>query len=287
MSSDRQQQLKADISRKRIDLEKLNDDLDTVRGSFDEGRLTKQVKQLLNEIENLEDQLNRIVLRFPAVSNFDLQNVVGICLNEIIDKKELVGFSMGCSESHFLDNFSERLEIEWGRATTRVVRAPSLNPLTNEANWTSREVLRLRKLLEVSNIVYLVRICVSDPTSDLAREFWLRMQKEFQGTLNNCLMIMMVSDQDCLLPSENVISLSPPQFQRSDLYRWFSEITEETEWQDARKAWICKMENICSTTDSGYLDFFLIYSNLKSTLGHLQREPSLEKFLQFVDLLVS
>jgi hypothetical protein len=285
MNSDRRRHLEDSLNWKRMDLENVKKALARNRDTVEEGKLNVQAQQLLDEIEYLESQLEKTVLCFPAVSNFDLHSIIGECLDEAIHREKLVGFSMGYSDSHFLENFSERLEMEWGRATTKVVYAPVLNPLINEADWTSKEISRLRKLLQISNIVYLVRICVSNPTSDLAKKFWSRIQKEFQGSHNYFLMTIMVCDQDCLLPSENIIKLILPPFKPSDFYRWFSEITKEEKWHKAKTQWSNEMMTICLANDSDDLDFFLIYSNLKSTLNQLRQEPSPEEFLEFVDLL--
>jgi hypothetical protein len=287
MSSDRQRQLEADIKRKEIELEGVNKDLDTVRGSVDEGSLKRKADQIIDDLDDLRNRLKKVVLYFPEVSEFDLQCVVRKCLNEILGKKKLVGFSMACSESQLLINFSERMTMKWGRATTQVVCAPALKPLVNKADWTSKEILRLKKSLETDNIVYIVRICSSNSTSDLAGEFWLMIQQEFEGDLNHCLMVMMVCDQDYLLPSNNLIPLSPPRFDRADLHEWFPETTKapDEQWQFAKTEWINKMITICSRNDSVPLDFFLIYSSLKSTRDWLNKDPCPQKFLEFIDLL--
>jgi hypothetical protein len=261
-------------------------DLGQAIGNVAKKPFESQIEQLLQDIENLDrniEKLDRsnIILKFPEVSHFDLRDIINTCLDKALDKKELVGFSVSYNETLFLTNFKERLKHLRGRDKADV-RFWALSALFNESNKTDQEIEIIKTKLKIKDVVCLIRIDIKDPDSNMVRDFWRKMQNAFLGELENCLIVVMAADQDCLLPIDTTIQLPEPKFARNDLHKWFLPVADSG-LDDARLPWINKMMERCAIECSGYLETSSTYVNLESTLNQLKKTSSSQDFLEFIN----
>ncbi|MBD1855961.1 MULTISPECIES: effector-associated domain EAD1-containing protein [Leptolyngbya] len=66
--------------------------------------------------------------QFPEVFRFDLNPLIEKCLEELLEKKGLIGIVVPCSEKAFLKHFCDRLKHDLRRRNVQIRQPLSLNP---------------------------------------------------------------------------------------------------------------------------------------------------------------
>jgi len=224
-----------------------------------------------------------VLRQFPETYRFDLSQLIERCLEELYDKRGLVGVVVPCDTDAFLKNFCDRLKFELDRSNTQIRRTLALKPQTTSVSSAVEVIKQYKKLLQISNVICPIRVGIVDPTSSIPKDFWQQLQKEFQETFPYRLIIVMVGPGDCAFPPEAIL-LQPPQFKRVHAMQWIRDIAQLLNWMQFLDEWVQKMVACCPNDEqqADLLDVGLVYEHLEYTLELLQQEqfPSAEAFLE-------
>jgi Effector-associated domain 7 len=243
-------------------------------------------QEYINQIDTLHNRS-----QFPEISNFDLKNPIDQCLSEIIDRQGLIGLSICCTDNLFIKSFCERLKLALRRRNTQIRQSISLNPQLISVDRAVKTIQQYQNILNNNDIICPIRVNVNSSNTTIIKDFWAQINDAFQGKFNHRLIIIIISDRDCLFPSD-ITLLNPPQFDRVHVFEWIGDMTlalrnmqSIEEWIEVGEIWRKIMIKRCHCELQNSLDVGLVYEHLDFTLSLLQKNPSLspQDFLQYLE----
>lgn len=223
------------------------------------------------------------IKQFPEISNFDLNNLMDKCIEEILDKQGLIGLSICCNEDIFLTNFCERLRKTLCRSNIQIRPRKSIKPQICSISQIVDSINKCQQVISNHDLIFPIVIDTHNLNSDVIERFWLELQNLFAGQLSRRLIVVMFCSGEHSCPPD-ILSLPPPQFRKSHVFAWINELASIlynmhliSDWREAETLdeLVGNVVMECCRGEDGYLDISTVYDRLDLILSALQQEPSI------------
>lgn len=222
------------------------------------------------------------ISQLPQICNFDLTELRDNCLNECLERKAIIGFTIACDSDAFLYSLCQRLKNEFDRSNTLIKDTLSLSPKFISVKEAITKIVRYKRLLATKNVICPVRIQVFksyEDSSHISQHFWQSLCDEIYKSseqVKYSLIVVMTGSEDSIFPSsDSAITLEPPQFSPAHIYVWIRDIVERLDWAESIiNEWQQIMMNECC--DNNSLDVRYVYEHLSESLQILQQNPFVE-----------
>jgi hypothetical protein len=217
---------------------------------------------------------------------FDLNELIKRCLDEVVDKKGLVGLAVPYDENPFPQYFCQRLKDRLDKKQIYdrdVVTLDYRNPVDRVVKIIKEYK---EKLLKKGIVICPVRVDLSGMNS--IAEFWQKISNEFTE-IEHSLILVIVSSEPILLENQNLIKLDSPRFTKADVHEWVLDVTRALEWgeeeKEVKEKW--KKKIIGEDIQTEPLDIRSVYDNLRYTIEilqeNLQQKLTPKDFLNALD----
>jgi TIR domain len=204
---------------------------------------------------------------------FDLDHFTEKSMTRILGRTGLIGFGLSCHSLPLLKQCCRRLKLEIGRSDIEMREPFVIDPKLKTVEMGVRDVLKLRKLLEMQDVLLAVQI--SDEAN--ANLFWSTLKFSLPADMNHRLIILMALSQGCAFP-DGLVQLETPQFERFHAYRWVREIVALMKWpEEFIDSWVDSMIAEC-TVESAELYPEQVYIHLDETIRFIQETSELADF---------
>lgn len=277
----------------RIDEILVLDDLERSIKGQEPDKSPNQNKQAQNfSNDDLSSNHNKVIIvekkrskRVDELLNpycFDLNELIKHCLDEVIDKKGLVGLAVPCDEDPFPKNFCLRLKDALDEQPIFYREVVTLD-YRNSVNRAVKTIKNYKNLLVKAVVICPVR--VADTATNSIADFWQKISDEFTEIEHN-LILVMVSSEPILLENKNLIKLNSPRFTKADVHNWVVSVTRALEWgeeKEVKEKW--KKKIIGEDIQAETLDIRSVYDNLEYTIEIFQENQELtpKDFLNALD----
>ncbi|MBW4502262.1 MAG: hypothetical protein KME57_22500 [Scytonema hyalinum WJT4-NPBG1] len=219
-------------------------------------------------------------------SNFDLNDLIKDCFNELDDRQGLIGLAVPYYKHDFPVYFCERLKDRLNKSHITIIRTTALKPQFTSVDTVVKKIKDNKNNLQKSDVI--CRILVDDPynqNTSITDDFWQKIYAEFKdNNIEHRLIVIMFGSENSIFP-EGVNKLKPPQFTRADANDWVLNVTRPLKWtQNCQQKWKEMMINNCledhNDSQNRLLNIGYVYEHLNYTIDLLKQKPSEEEFLK-------
>jgi hypothetical protein len=209
-----------------------------------------------------------VAMRLPQVSNFDLNQLVDACKEQMAPDQGLVGIGIPCDERRLLKNFCERLKDEIGRGQAEVREPLNLDLRINSIADALAMARGYRSFLKsVDVICQIIVYPFDDKSQEHCAHFWGSLRDEFRGSLTHRLIVVIGSAGGGF--PEGIIELPAPEFTDEHITSFIKEMARGMGWsRDCVVPWKRRMIDECRVGDG--LGILKVYEHIDYVLHYLR-----------------